>query len=259
MKSFRAMPQELKSWFRPHRLLGLFLVVSLLPTQGFSSLQWQVEAGAVWQNRNDVRISPENGSYVEFNEYNEGPFFHYRTEITYKLNKRHGFRLLYAPLNLKVSGVPSHPVMFDGVNFAAAKPLNVEYRFNSYRLTYRYGLFLSSTQKFYVGLTGKIREARIRFSQQGLSQEYNNVGFVPLLYFYYEKRLGSHWTFVSDLDFAAASQGRAIDFAIKIRHDLNEQSALGLGFRTLEGGADNDKVFTFSWLNYAVVDWVYNF
>lgn len=253
------MPQELKSCSRPHLILGLFLLVFLQPTSGFSSLKWQIESGAVWQNRNDVRIDPQTGTYVEFDEFNKGPFFHYRSEITYQFNKRHGIRLLYAPLNLEVSGVPINPVVFDGVNFSSGQPLNVEYRFNSYRLTYRYGLYMSSTHELYVGFTGKIREARIRFSQQGVSQEYNNVGFVPLIYFYYQKSLGPHWTLVADLDFAAASQGRAIDFALKVRRHLGKKSALGLGFRTLEGGADNEKVFTFSWLNYALVDFVYSF
>ena len=50
----------------------------------------------------------------------------------------------------------------------------------------------------------------------------------------------------------AASPGRAIDFALKVHYDLNDRWNVAVGYRTLEGGADNDKVYTFAWLHYAV-------
>jgi len=34
---------------------------------------------------------------------------------------------------------------------------------------------------------------------------------------------------------------------------------VGIGVRSLEGGAENDKVYTFSWLNYLIVDYKYSF
>jgi hypothetical protein len=32
-----------------------------------------------------------------------------------------------------------------------------------------------------------------------------------------------------------------------------------VGFRTLEGGADNERVYSFAWLNYATVGAAYRF
>ena len=61
------------------------------------------------------------------------------------------------------------------------------------------------------------------------------------------------------MDAAFASQGRAIDIALKFRHNFSPDYNIGFGARSLEGGADNDKVYTFSWFNYAVIDFVGRF
>ena len=71
--------------------------------------------------------------------------------------------------------------------------------------------------------------------------------------------MGSSWLFHFNMDAAAAPQGRAFDLAFKARKELSKNYQLGVGVRTLEGGADNDKVYTFSWFNYAVLDLVGTF
>ena len=54
-----------------------------------------------------------------------------------------------------------------------------------------------------------------------------------------------------DLDGLFAPQGRAIDLALFVERKLEAQgySFLG-GYRTVEGGADNDQVYNFAWLHY---------
>ncbi len=59
-----------------------------------------------------------------------------------------------------------------------------------------------------LGFTGKVRDAETTFSQLGVSSSYDNVGFVPLLYFEYQKSLGTNWNFNLTMDAAAAPQGR---------------------------------------------------
>lgn len=218
-----------------------------------------LELGASWQHRNDVKINPDTGTYFEFDQYDPGPFFHYRTEAYYHFNERHALRAVYAPLEIEVTGTPDRNIQYDGQVFSANQPLTVNYQFNSYRLGYVYTVYNQSPQIFKVGITGKIRDAFIELRQGALQENYDNVGFVPLLYFAYQFQFHPVWHFYSDLDFAAAPQGRAIDLALKLRRQVRENAFVGLGYRTLEGGADNDKVFTFSWFSYAVLDVVVAF
>ncbi len=57
----------------------------------------------------------------------------------------------------------------------------------------------------------------------------------------------------------AAPQGRAFDVALKGRYALGSRAELAAGYRTVEGGADNDEVYTFAWLHYAVASLMYRF
>ena len=77
--------------------------------------------------------------------------------------------------------------------------------------------------------------------------------FVPLLHVAYERRLAPRWRFLADLDGLAAPQGRAFDLSARLLYDVDRRWSLGVGYRTLEGGADNDEVYTFSWLHQVFV------
>lgn len=213
-----------------------------------------LESGAVWQHRNDVQIPSGSGSRVDFDEFNQGPFFHYRAEFFWKFANRHNLRVVYAPFSLNVKGPISSNVNFNEKTFSSSEELEVNYKFNSYRLTYFYSLWDIGKKKFNLGLTGKVRDAKIQFRQTAQQANYENVGFVPLLYFELQAPISSMWYFNINMDAAAASQGRAIDVAMKFRRQILKELDFGIGVRSLEGGADNEKVFTFSWFNYAVID-----
>ena len=45
--------------------------------------------------------------------------------------------------------------------------------------------------------------------------------------------------------------------AFKMRYDLTDRWHLGAGYRTLEGGADNDSVYSFAWFHYAFISLEY--
>lgn len=213
-----------------------------------------IETGGVWQSRNDTQIPPGTGTRFEVDKFNQGPFFHYRLESYYKINQNYALRLVYAPFNIIVTGRADGPVVFNGQTFLNTEDLTIRYQFNSYRLSYVYGFWGFEADQLNLGFTGKIRDAKTSFSQQVLSSSYDNVGFVPLIYFEYQKALGVNYTLNFTADAAAAPQGRAVDAAIKVRRPIGANSSLGLGVRSLEGGADNEKLFTFSWFNYALLE-----
>ncbi|MEM7647149.1 MAG: hypothetical protein AAF203_09585 [Pseudomonadota bacterium] len=234
-------------------------VIVIAPVEAKSSFDIFLEAGGVWQNRNDVEIEPGTGTRVEIDRANEGPFFHYRLEGYYRINKHHALRLVYAPSTIEVTQNFTQDVNFNDQTFAAGQDIDIRYQFNSYRLSYLYGFLEFGGDQVNIGFTAKIRDAETRFSQPGLSSSFSNVGFVPLIYFELQKELTKKWILNLTMDAAAASQGRAIDVALKVRRQIGESTQVGMGYRTLEGGADNDEVFTFSWFNYATVDLAVSF
>ena len=243
------------------KLKYLFIISLLFSSPLFAKQQHSIllEAGAVWQHRNDVKILPDSGTYFEFDKFNQGPLPHYRLEAFYRINENHSLRLIYAPFDIDISGRPDEDINYNGQVFSSSQDLDISYKFNSYRIGYAYQVYNKSGTSFQIGVTGKIRDADIELKQGALKENYSNVGFVPLFYLSYENNFSSNWSFYSDIDFASAPQGRAIDFNMKLRRKVTKDSSLGLGYRTIEGGADNEKVFTFSWFNYAVMDFVIRF
>lgn len=213
------------------------------------------ETGAVWQHRNDVKIPPGTGNLVEFDEFNQGPFFHYRAEAYYNMNKKHIIRAVYAPFEVKVTGRLPNDVNFNGKSYDTSSDLTVRYKFNSYRLSYIYQLHNYGDTQINIGATLKVRDAKITFQQLSTISTYDNIGFVPLLYGSILHDITDNWYLFSDVDFAVAPQGRAIDLNIKLRRHITKASSFGIGLRSLEGGADNNKVYTFSWFNYLLLDY----
>jgi len=219
-----------------------------------SKLSFEFEAGAVWQDLNDVEI-PNDGTATRFSVeelVGRGPFFSYRVYASYDFNEKHGVRLLFAPLTVEGSGVPAAPIEFDDQSFDAGVSTDAKYTFNSYRVTYRYRFVNTDRWRCHIGFTAKIRDAEVALSQGSKSASYDNVGFVPLLHIAGEWKASDRWSAVLDADALAAPQGRAEDVALKMAYRVSDRWSASAGYRMVEGGADNDKVYTFAWLHYLV-------
>jgi hypothetical protein len=232
------------------------------PDRGRLWRRWRVEleGGPVWQSKNDVAIPGDTGTRFALDDLTgAGPYPYGRVTVDYQIKQRHSLRAMVAPLELSDSGTLAQNVDFRGTTFNAGLRTKATYRFNSYRLTYRYLLGCGCDWSLHVGATAKIRDAKIELEQGGLREAKYDLGFVPLLHVAFEKRLSPRWRFLADADFAAAPQGRAIDFTAKLYYEMNDRWSLGFGYRTIEGGADNDSVYTFSWFHQAVAALAYRF
>jgi len=220
--------------------------------------EFEFEAGPVWQGRNDVRIPNETGTRFALDELaGAGPYFAARITASWNIDRRHSLRALVAPLTLAGDGTPGTALDFAGETFAANVATRAEYRFNSYRITYRYRIFDRRSWTGQVGFTAKVRDAKIELRQADRAARDDDVGFVPLLHLAAAGRIASRWTLFANLDAAAASQGRAEDLAVGIAYEPAPRWRIATAYRTLEGGADVDDVYTFAWLHYAVVSVAY--
>lgn len=218
--------------------------------------QWQFElaAGAAWQNRNDVRIPGNGGTQFSLEDLaGSGPYPSLRFEGFYNIKGPHGLRLLLAPFEYTESGVLPYDVLFVDRTFSAGVNTEAKYKFNSYRLTYRYKFFVNDRWQWHVGGTLKVRDAEIALTQGAQFANDTDVGVVPLLYLYGDYQMNSRWHFAFDMDGLASPQGRAIDLGLKLSYDISRQWFVGGSYRLLEGGADNDSVYNFAWFNYLLL------
>lgn len=228
---------------------------SLLMGQEVPFFEIEMEAGPVWQSRNDVQI-PNDAMGTRFSLTDlvgKGPWPAARLYLTWNINDRHAVRALLAPLSVTETGFLDDPVLFAGEQYSPDQPVAGTYRFNSWRLGYRYRFASRPELDAWVGFTGKLRDAEVRLEQGSTISKDTDLGFVPLLHLSAEWRFipGTHLLF--DFDGLAGGPGRAFDAALKVGFDLGDRWRVGAGYRTLEGGADVESVYNFAWLHYGLV------
>lgn len=233
-------------------LLLAVAVAGARPAAAQDRFRFELEGGAAWQLRNDFAVPGDTGTRIALDEVTQGPVAAFRGTLWADVSKRTSLRLLAAPLRTTASLTPDTPVDFNGTTFPGGQPLDVTYVFNSYRLSYVYRFKSSGPVSFRAGLTGKIRDAKIELTGSGLQSTKENTGFVPLLYGGVRWQMTDTLALDLDVDAAAAKQGRAEDVALRLEAKVSPKVDLFVGARTLEGGADNDEVYSFAWFAYAV-------
>jgi hypothetical protein len=212
---------------------------------------FDLETGGVFPGYNDVRIPGKGGTSLSLtNELKTANGIFVRGRALYSFGSRNTLSVLVAPLTVKASGTISKAVQFQDRTFGANTPLDAEWKFNSYRVTYRYDFAKSEQIELGLGLTAKIRDAKISLSGGGASSTKTDLGFVPLINFRFLWNPSSTVGLLVEADALAAPQGRAEDVLAAVILRLSDSYALRGGYRILEGGADNDKVYNFALFHY---------
>jgi hypothetical protein len=234
------------------RVVALLALVALPARAQSSRFSLDLESGPVWQSYNDVEI-PNDGTATRFSLKDlagSGPWLAGRAYLTWNLDDRHGLRVLAAPLAINETGTPAEPLRFAGAEYGAGAPIRATYKFNSWRLGYRY-TFGGGRWTWRLGFTAKIRDAKIELKQGDTTSKKTDVGFVPLLHVSADWRLTGRWLLLLDMEALAGGPGRAEDVALKVTRELSPRWLLAAGYRLVEGGADVQEVYSFAWLHYA--------
>lgn len=209
-----------------------------------------LETGAAWQLRNDFAAPGDTGTLVRLDD--EGPSFSGRATLNWNVNERWSVRFLAAPLSTDSDYIPAADVLFQDTTFVAGQPMRVDYRFDSYRVSGVYRFGSTGPWSFRAGLTAKLRDAEISLRNDEVSATKSNTGLVPLLYGGMRYQASDRVAIDLDVDGAAAPQGRAIDAALRVETRVAESTSLYLGGRVLDGGADNDEVYSFATFAYVI-------
>jgi hypothetical protein len=209
------------------------------------------EAGVAFPGYNDVQV-PNDSTGTRFSltdalDVDPEPVFRIRAGFN---TGRHSFSLFAAPLRFEGTGVLQENVDFGGSTFAQGDEVEGLYRFDSYRLTWRYLLVDDADFSFAGGLTAKIRDAEIRLESGNLSANTTNTGFVPLLSFDLRWRPTGTFDIMLEGDALVGPQGRAEDVFIGTLFSLSSRAAIRAGYRIVEGGADVESVYNFTLVNF---------
>jgi hypothetical protein len=237
-----------------HRL-ALAAGLSLLAASQAAADGWRVEAegGAIWFGRNDVRIPGDGGTRFDMGDLTgDGPEPYIRLTGEYSFG-RHSFRGVAAPLRVSGGGELSETVQFAGETFAPGLPTRGVYQFNNYRLTYRYTMRDTGTWGWGLGAVAFVRDAKVELSQGDTTARDTDLGLVPLAHISAWTHVGERAALRFELEGLAASQGRAFDGSVMLDYRPTDDWSIGVGYRVLDGGVDNDDVYNFALVHHALV------
>jgi hypothetical protein len=244
----------------PAILLVVLLMGPVIPVAAQARWQVDVETGLAVSGYNNVRIPGSTGTKLSLSrDLDIDQTVFWRARFSRMFGDKHSLSLLIAPLTFNAEGKLEKDLKFAGNEFAANTFVKAKYRFDSYRLTYRHDFYRRERLRFGLGLTGKIRDAAISVEGGGQRSEKANTGFVPLINFRAQWTISSHFGALLDGDALAAPQGRAEDVLLALTTSISKNLQFKIGYRLLEGGADNDEVYTFALVNYLVLGAVWKF
>ena len=236
--------------------LSCLLVLALVAP---AVARWSVdiEAGPVFSGYNDVRIPGDTGTLFSLTEdLHARTALGFRARLSKTFGDRHWVSVLVAPLRVRSRGAVDRELLFAGRRFPAGMDaLRALYRFDTYRLTYRYGIVRARRFRLDLGLTALVRNAEIRLSYVHLmlpGAGKTNTGFVPLISFRADWQLSPRVGLVLDGDALGVPQGRAEDVTAALRIGFGDRVDARVGYRVLEGGSDVDEVYGFALFHYAV-------
>lgn len=235
------------------RILVLAWVGTALAAPARGAGWWfDLEGGIADAGRNDVAVPGETGTRLSFSEDLATDANRYwRLRIGRDLGERHHVSALVAPLRFVARGSAPFDVFFEDRAFAAGTPLEGHYRFDSYRLTWRYDFRVRERLRLGAGLTAKVRDAEIRLEGADVETSTSNTGFVPLIHFRLEWRPRPAWRLLCEGDALAGPQGRAEDVFLGAGYQIRPAVLLRGGYRLLEGGADVEQAYNFALIHYA--------
>ena len=237
-----------------HLKCAVGLSLAMLSHSAFSQWFVDIEAGIFKPERNKVRIPNDNeGDRFNINDIGNDAVIAPRFTLGYLPSENHEIQLVLAPFSYTEKGKFDEAIRFNGETFLKDDAVKVRYQFSSYRLRYLYHLVDSSRWQTYLGATLFVRDASIKLSQNGTSTENDDLGVVPLFAFRTAYSLTNQWSLLLDSDAAFSPQGRALDLALLAQYNFDQHWKFSGGYRTIEGGADVDKIYNFAWFNGAII------
>jgi hypothetical protein len=232
----------------------LIILFSFLVANANAQLITDFEFGTVFTGYNNIRIPGDLGTRIDVTDHldqNFSTFLRGRITFTSPETGKHSFSILAAPLTIEYEGETPYNIRFQDTDFFKGEALKITYRFDSYRLTYRYNFLRMEKLKMGAGLTLKVRDASIRFVSVDKNDVKSNLGVVPLINFAFRYLPSKSTAITLDGDALAAPMGRAADIALFFNKEVYKHLWLKGGYRFLEGGSDGNSVYNFSFIHYA--------
>ena len=236
-----------------HLIMIYIMLVLVAGLAARADISIDTELAIAFPGYNDVRI-PNDANHDMFSlveDLSAKPVLGTRLQVNWFVHPRHRVSLLAAPLTISPKGSFDRNIRYQNETFLAGEQISATYRFDSYRLGYRYFFPKENMIIKAVGASLKLRDAEIALETTGKKATKTNTGFVPLLSLIAGYKLSDEIELELDAEGLGSPYGRAEDIYLGVNIDVNDKVSFRTGYRFLEGGSDIDEVYTFAAVHYA--------
>lgn len=253
--------------------IAFYTLFLIFVTKGYSQISTDIETGIVNVNRNDASSSWKNsfgdlngldGTLFSYaNDFNNPikPLFRFRASYTFGKSKKHFLSFLATPVQYKTEGILNNPITFNSNVFEANQKTEGFYKFNGYRLTYRYYFVQRDDLILGLGITLNLRDAEFSLKQGSKYERNYNRGLVPLINTYLNYKFTDKIGVLVDGDvFYVDKTGGAIDYLTGFNYTLNKNISFKTGYRFFSGvGSEKGNVYNKLFVSSFVIGSVINF
>lgn len=236
------------------------LIISFLAllSLAFGQFSADLETGIAFPGYNDVRIpnasTDLSSTFSLVDDFDADPKMFGRLNLHWQVHPRHEISLLAAPITIRPVGTLDRDIIFMDSTFVAGKPIQGQYTFNSYRVQYLYRFKNQKQILRAIGVSLKLRDAVISLEQGDTSAAKTDLFFpVPLIGIELGYDFNDKFGIMLKGEGLWSPYGRAEDFLLSTRYNIDDRYTLYLGYRFLEGGSDIDELLTLASFHYLTV------
>lgn len=250
------------------------------PSKDDVQVQSRVEVGFLDVLSHKIQFG-KSGTYFDYSEDGGQDTLAAFLRPSIEVGKgRHRLVFLYQPLELNTKVTLTDDLLVDDLLFKAGTPVDLQYAFPFYRLSYMYDVAPSEAWEIGLGASLQIRNATITFSSADGTQRRSNrdVGPVPILKARVRYTGQEGWFMATEVDgFYAPIKyinggssdvvGAIVDWSVRGGYRISPNLEGYLNLRWIGGGAegtsnDNDGFgdgYTKNWLNFFSVSVGFNY
>lgn len=250
------------------------------PAKGAIEVQSRVEVGFLDVLSHKIQFG-KTGTYFDYSEDGGQDTLSAFLRPSIEVGKgRHRLVFLYQPLELNTKVTLTDDLVVDDLRFSAGTPVDLQYAFPFYRLSYMYDVAPSEAWEIGLGASLQIRNATITFSSADgtLRRSNRDVGPVPILKARVRYTGQDGWFVGSEVDgFYAPIKyinggssdvvGAIVDWSVRGGYRISPNLEGYLNLRWIGGGAegtsnDNDGFgdgYNKNWLNFFSVSVGFNY
>lgn len=191
------------------------------------------EFGGAWMNKNDIAAPKHSGDVLDFNVVGAtaDPTSSVRSGFEFFFDKHNELFIQFSPYELRAVGTLNVPTNFNGSSYNTTDETFMAYRWNEYRVRWRYKLIDNRDFVFKLGAGLSISDNQVELSTVSQTELVSTLSALPIGHIHAGMNIGDRSELYVEVDGGGAGDEYIIDTTLQYRYKFNKHWDIGGGYR----------------------------